>query len=357
MRCCRPGEIHGRHRRESQGRSFSWRHPSVGGMILLTGAMSSTSRKPSGCVIFDMYAHGKSYNEILDKLKEMGARGKRGRPLGKNSLRSILTNERYIGVYFWNKRRMKVMGKWAGGKPNPNVVRKEGVIPPIIDQATWDMALERRTSARNGRTRPNARVPVVWSYRVRVMRGVRRKTSTKSKGYESSSYVCGNKHRTRTCTAKNINARELETFVVNGIKEYLRSVDFAEVAQKIADDVNKASPNLLKERTELAEIERKLQNGVKAVLSGIHFPELQEEMDRLRVRKSELEDIIARAQTAKRNVKAEDIVRLFEQCLDALENADIKRVVRYLVTKIYAHADGSCTVNVGVNLRGCGGRI
>lgn len=308
-------------------------------------------------VIFDMYAHGKSYNEILDKLKEMGARGKRGRPLGKNSLRSILTNERYIGVYFWNKRRMKVMGKWAGGKPNPNVVRKEGVIPPIIDQATWDMALERRTSARNGANKAKRREYLLSGLIECELCGAAfvGKTSTNSKGYESSSYVCGNKHRTRTCTAKNINARELETFVVNGIKEYLRSVDFAEVAQKIADDVNKASPNLLKERTELAEIERKLQNGVKAVLSGIHFPELQEEMDRLRVRKSELEDIIARAQTAKRNVKAEDIVRLFEQCLDALENADIKRVVRYLVTKIYAHADGSCTVNVGVNLRGCGG--
>lgn len=47
--------------------------------------------------IFSMYAEGQSYNAILEAVG--GAIGKRGRPLGKNSLHSILTNERYIGIY------------------------------------------------------------------------------------------------------------------------------------------------------------------------------------------------------------------------------------------------------------------
>ncbi|WP_197068292.1 recombinase family protein [Candidatus Soleaferrea massiliensis] len=80
--------------------------------------------------IFRMYADGYGYGTILDELS--GAKGKRGKPLGKNSLNSILTNERYIGVYTWNKRKVKMLGKWAGGIPNENVVRLDHAIEPII---------------------------------------------------------------------------------------------------------------------------------------------------------------------------------------------------------------------------------
>ena len=63
--------------------------------------------------IFELYGAGKSYNDILAAVS--GAVGKRGRPLGTNSLHSILTNERYVGVYTWNKRKVKLFRKWAGG--------------------------------------------------------------------------------------------------------------------------------------------------------------------------------------------------------------------------------------------------
>ena len=86
--------------------------------------------------IFTMYAAGHSYDVILDSLN--GLKGKRGQPVGKNSLNSILKNERYIGTYTWNKRKVKKMRKWAGGAPNPDCVTLEGHIPPIIDLKTWE---------------------------------------------------------------------------------------------------------------------------------------------------------------------------------------------------------------------------
>lgn len=307
--------------------------------------------------IFDMYADGKSQNQILDNLKKARARGKRGRPLGKNSLSSILSNERYIGVYTWNKRRVKTLGKWAGGKPNPNVVRIEDAVPRIIDQETWDRAQARRIAGKHGKNRAKKRDYLLSGLiECEVCGGTFvGRTTTNSKGYESSSYVCGNKYRTRTCDAKNLNAVELETFVVANLKDYLRSADFSAIAHKIAGEVNNASPNLLKERTELAEIELKIRYGVKAVLSGISFPELQEEMDHLRVRKSELEDIMARAQADRPEVNPQDIIRLFEESLESAETSEMKRAIQYHITKIYAHADGTCSVNVGVHLNGCGG--
>ena len=72
----------------------------------------------------------------MEEVKDI--RGKRGRPLGKNSLPCILHNERYIGVYTWNKKQVKLFRKWAGGKPNPAVIRLEDAIPAIIDMNTWE---------------------------------------------------------------------------------------------------------------------------------------------------------------------------------------------------------------------------
>ena len=74
-----------------------------------------------------MYAKDKSYEAILDHISTVT--GRHGEPLGKNSLNSMLKNERYIGVYTWNKHVNRQMHKWVGGIPNPNRVRIEELIP------------------------------------------------------------------------------------------------------------------------------------------------------------------------------------------------------------------------------------
>jgi hypothetical protein len=68
------------------------------------------------------------------------------------------------------------------------------------------------------------------------------------------------------------------------------NADFEEVTQTIANAVNSTAPDILKERKELSQINSKIANGVKA---RMEFPELEEEGSRLRIRKSELEDIIS----------------------------------------------------------------
>lgn len=102
--------------------------------------------------VFRWYAAGKSYDYIIDHLD--GALGKRGRPIGKNTLNGMLQNERYIGVYTWNKKKYKIMRKWAGGQLNPNVERIEGAIPRIIDDDTWEKVQSRmKDNKRPGRNK------------------------------------------------------------------------------------------------------------------------------------------------------------------------------------------------------------
>ena len=307
--------------------------------------------------IFELYGEGKSYDDILRAVD--GAIGKFGRPLGKNSLHSILTNERYIGVYTWNKRKVKLFRKWAGGAPNPNCVRIEGIIPEIIDKATWE-----RVQKRMSDNKRNASNKAKRSYLLSGLIECEEcgatyvgHTSTNKKGVETRYYVCGNKYRTHTCQAKNINAAEIEGFVIDGLKRYFLELDFEAEANRIALMVNNSTPDLKAERAELASIEAKLNNGLRAILNGFdNFPELQDEMDKLRVRKGELEDIIARRSASTREVDPADIVRIFEYALDHWDD-DFNTILREHITKIYAHADGSYSVNVGVHISGCGGPI
>ncbi|MCX7714846.1 MAG: hypothetical protein N2171_03855 [Clostridia bacterium] len=120
--------------------------------------------------------------------------------------------------------------------------------------------------------------------------------------------------------------------------------------------VNNASTDLKAEKKELTDINKQITNGMNAILKGMDFPELEEEIIRLRVRKSELEDIIARNNSDNKKVDKNKIVELFKHSMKTW-NTDLKSVIKCHITKIYANTDGSYSTNVGVHLNGCGGRI
>lgn len=306
-------------------------------------------------LIFSMYANGESYNAIIDALG--GLRGKRGAVIGKSQLKSILQNERYIGIYTWNKRQYKIMRKWAGGKPNPNIVKIEGIIPQIIDKDTWERVQRRMSDKKRNATNKAKREYLLSGLITCENCGGTfvGHTSKNSKGYENVSYVCGTKYRNHTCYAKNLSGYALEEFVVNQLKEYIRNMDFEKEADEIIKNLSNVTPDAAAEKAELREINTKINNGVRAVLNGLHFPELEEELDRLRVRKSELEDIVANAEKKSGHVDREKLIAYLKNTAEHLEE-NPKVAIREMV-KIYAHADGSCTVNIGVHLSDCGDRI
>lgn len=306
--------------------------------------------------IFRMYGDGSSYNDILSAVGHVT--GKHGRPLGKNSLHSILTNERYIGTYTWNKREVKRFRKWAGGKPNPNCVRIEDAIPAIIDEVTWEKVQKRmKENKRNATNKAKHTYLLTGLIECEECGGTYvGHTSRNKKGYETRYYVCGNRYRTHTCQGPSINADLLESEVVDCVRQYLDNIDISDEARRIADMVNGSTPDLRAERMELADINAKLANGLKALLNGFDdIPELHDEMDRLRVRKSELEDIIGRRQARRSDVDAKDIERLFRRSVENMDK-DMARVLKEHISKIYAHTDGTFSINVGVHLNGCGGR-
>lgn len=60
---------------------------------------------------FEMKAAGRSYNEIASHLNSIGALTKKGRKFTKNSFHDLFKNERYKGIYVYNRTQTQVYGK------------------------------------------------------------------------------------------------------------------------------------------------------------------------------------------------------------------------------------------------------
>lgn len=75
--------------------------------------------------IFKMYVNGHTMADIIRYLNEKGIKTSQGNEYSKNSLRTILMNKKYIGVYSYN------------GKETPNI------IPRIIDDVTFQKAQDK----------------------------------------------------------------------------------------------------------------------------------------------------------------------------------------------------------------------
>ena len=67
-----------------------------------------------------------------------------------------------------------------------------------------------------------------------------------------------------------------------------------------------------------------------------------------------MEDIIAKGEE-KKTVSVEKLEDLFHQMLEDWDS-DLKGICKKMI-KIYAHADGSFDLNIGVHIAGCGSQI
>ena len=154
----------------------------------------------------------------------------------------------------------------------------------------------------------------------------------------------------------------LEEFVIMNLWDYFKTMDFEKEAQTIADQVNAASADLSKEKRELAELTRKINNGLKVLVDMPDFEEMKDEVDNMRVRKNELASTISHNSANTQKLDKDKLVEFFKLSTASMDDKNIKATVKEHITNIIAHADGSFTVNVGLNLGvvhsiDCGGRI
>ena len=191
-------------------------------------------------LIFRMVADGYGYSKIIDTLNARGYKTKRGNRFGKNSIYEILRNEKYIGIYVFNKTASANMGKRNNHakKDDSEIVRIPGGIPAIITTEEWE-AVQKILNSREKGPRSRQRSNIIYILTGKAVCGecgaaYTGKSQTAGRNKKKYSlYSCTAKKQKRTCTNRDIRKEILENYVLDEIAKLLDPINVDEFAERI----------------------------------------------------------------------------------------------------------------------------
>ena len=208
--------------------------------------------------IFEMYDGGSSVTEICRELNFIGAKTARGAQFNKSSLRTILKNEKYIGVY-------EAQG-----------VRVEDGVPAIIDKDLFLRVQKRIAENHKCGARKKAKINYYLSgklYCGSCGAGMSGEYGTGRHGEKHYYYVCTNKKRLKSCDQKAARKDWIEDLVVDATGKYiLRPGKLDMIAKRCAEiqarDTSQ-SDELRYLHKQLAETKTHINNLMAAIEQGI----------------------------------------------------------------------------------------
>jgi site-specific DNA recombinase len=307
-------------------------------------------------LIFQQYVNGVGYNQILDYLNGMGIRTKRDQAFGKNSLYSILKNEKYVGKYTFNRK----LDKDISGKRSPTLKPKEEWIivpdgmPAIIDQVTFDMAQAKMVYNKKISGSFKAKEIYLLSGLIHCgdcgssMYGNTRMCGRNKSNY--SSYRCSSRAQHQGCKNKEIRRDYIDNYVLDELyRKLFTNMSIKKLAAMLNDYNQKKSwesnTELVQAKTELAEIERKISSIVRLVSeSGISIETVKEDLRRLEERKLFIESYMEEMDLKRKNslISEEVILELIYKSRDFIRSrnfAECRNFIRSYIENVVVHGD------------------
>lgn len=250
-------------------------------------------------IIFRMFADGHGYTEIINYLNEKGYKTKRGRIFGKNSLYEILANEKYTGVFVFNKAAAKTDGKRNNHayKSNSNVIRIENGCPAIVSKKLFEKV--QRIKSKNRRNTGQYHAKEFYLLTGKVFCGVcgkRIQGNLRFSGERKNrlaTYRCDEPRK--ICNNKENNKDYLDSYVV----ELLREKIFNKAALKrrikavnayIQKYNARFDEHYQNAENELNNVLAGLANITEAVEKGIITSAIMERAEALEEKRSELQN-------------------------------------------------------------------
>ena len=228
-------------------------------------------------IIFEMYADGKGYTDIINVLNNNNFRTKRGNKFGKNSLFEILRNEKYKGTFVYNKSSGKtVKGTYNrhSYKDSKDVIKVENGCPRIVSDELFTKVAERQKQNKAQTSKNRARQKYLLSglvycgYCGSPMHANRRKKDSQL------TFRCNRKVQSISCKAKEINMAYLENYVLTELKNNVFSYNKVSSIMKMIDkytDTKKTTTENQAEplKIELSEINKSRNNIIHAIEQGM----------------------------------------------------------------------------------------
>lgn len=276
--------------------------------------------------IFQMYADGSSATQIINYCNEQGYRTTRGGKFNKNSLRTILLNDKYIGVYRYED------------------IEVEDGIPAIITKELFEkvQAMFHHNHAARAKTKANAdyllTTKLFCGHCGSNMVG---ESGTARNGDTYYYYKCSNRKRNRSCDKKTEKKDWIEEIVVrHTVSTVLTDESIELIATKAIELMEKEfSENSVLTALEqsLKDVEKRIKNLLDLMEQGIVTPSTRERLLELESQKSDLDHRIARESMKKPPLSKERIIHW----LMTFRGGDIndveyrRRVIDTLVNSIY----------------------
>lgn len=319
-------------------------------------------------LIFNMYSNGHGYGRIIDELNSRGHRTQNGNHFGKNSIHEILRNEKYRGVYIFNRSASKSdNGKrnHHASKPQEEMIRIEGGMPRIVDDVTWERVQKRM--AGNKRGAASAKETYLLAGLVfcgkcgSAMTGHRRPGGTKGLYI---SYECSTRKRTKQCDMKSVAKHVVEGVVIKYLEAQLFSpagVDL--VTEKIIAYASQQNQSATKEiralEAQLQGVRTEINNLVDAIAQGMFHQSMKSRMDHLEARQA---DLLIRIQDAKQrsgslNLSVAQVKNYLAQYADIKTKSPEtqKRIIQAYVKKVVVYDDDTIDIVLSVTFDGGGG--
>lgn len=231
-------------------------------------------------LMFKLYLEGHGYGEIGSILTKLGYKTKTGKDFGKNSCYDILGNEKYTGVYVYNKRASTKKGVKQNRKQKPEdeIIRVDGGMPAIISKSDFEKIRVKREQNKRASGKFSAKEDYLLSGLVICGKCGGAMNGAKSFSGGSKTlrvvYECSRRKRDKTCDAKAVRKDDLETRVYEGIKEDLYDKrNDAEFLLRVQLEMDSShSENLARFKTlekNYKDVEGQLEKIIDAITSGM----------------------------------------------------------------------------------------
>ena len=211
-----------------------------------------------------MFADGYGYSEIIDRLNTHGYKTKRGKMFGKNSLYEILSNEKYTGVFVFNKAAARADGKRNNHAQKDNYIHIDGGCPAIIGKKLFAQVQQIKAKNKRNAGRYHSKEFYLLTGKLvcdvcekRMIGNLRFSGRNKTR---LATYRC-NTHRAM-CNNKELNKDYLDAYMAVLIGERLKSKNLKRVVSKVNQQVQKFNSSYDKYHTDVLQQYAKVQDSL-----------------------------------------------------------------------------------------------
>lgn len=304
-------------------------------------------------LIFKMYLQGEGYSAIINELNRRGFKTKKGNSFGKNSLYDLLRNEKYTGVYIYNRCSCPdENGKFNRHalKADDEVIRIEGGMPQIISKEDFEK-VQCNMNARKHKAAAN-KAKVEYLLSGKIVCGECGSTyagnARRSKDCTYISYTCTKKNGKEKCRNKGVQRDVLERIVLKSLSEKVFNKDLLpEIIAKYDDFALSKNTEFVRLKSQLekriAEADKGITNIVNLVVST-GSAALAEKLKELEAEKVQLEISLKEAEKklSEMTVDEAQLKKAFSKAKRLLKSGTLKNrkaIVQQYVKQVVMYHD------------------